>query len=185
LNGDSEVSFSDGLKQYGLYKVADLGYRPSSVVVAVHKNSRIKNLPHFIKIYSNGAHLQNLGTELVGLSNNFITANGIIVEGRLIDSQGKTESVLRDGIAEAIIEIAETGNSVEENDGKILEPCLIRRTTPHAVGRLDTQSIEPVKRFMRDFKGRFGEVLGEMKLDEDYAGSFQDHPLLEKLYTES
>lgn len=185
LNGDSEASFDEGLKQYGLYRVADLGYRPSSVVVAVHKDSKIRNLPDFIKTYSNGRHLGNLGTELVGLSNSFITVNGIIVEGRLIDSQGKTESVLRDRIAEAIIEIAETGNSVTENDGKILTPCLIRKTTPHAVGRLDTQSIVSVKRFMNDFKGRFDEVLGEMKSDAQYAGSFQDHSLLKKLYTES
>lgn len=177
LSDDTENDFQKGLKRRGLVQLIDLKYRPSSVVLAVHKDSAIKTKREFEEIYSNGRGIV-VGSEFVTMPKNYARKTGVNVEEYKI-TRGKTESLIRDCIAGAIIEIAETGNRIKGNDGRIIG-SLISKTTPRFVARLESLENE-YSAFLMDFKNRMASVISDMKKEDKYKKNFRVNPLQRKL----
>lgn len=177
LSDDTENDFQKGLKRRGLVQLIDLEYRPSSVVLAVHKDSAIKTKREFEKIYSDGRGVV-VGSEFVTMPKNYAKKTGVNVEEHKI-TRGKTESLIRDCIAGAIIEIAETGNRIKGNDGKIIG-SLIPKTTPRFIARLESLENE-YRTFLMDFKKRMASVISNMKKEDKYKKNFRTNPLQRKL----
>lgn len=103
-------------------EVAELNYakggiRPVKWVVAVPNDSRIKNLKDL-----NG---KRIATELVNFTKRFLKSRGI--EAEVDFSWGATE-VKPPHLADAIVELTETGASLRANNLRIVETILISST---------------------------------------------------------
>jgi len=105
-----------------VYEVAELNYakeglRPVKWVIAVPDNSKIKNIKDL-----NG---KRIATELVGFTKKYLKSKGIKAE---VDfSWGATE-VKPPYLADAIVELTETGASLRANNLRVIETILISST---------------------------------------------------------
>lgn len=176
-NGDVEENFTRGLKKIGLTQLIDLKYRPSSVVLAVHEDSPINTEPEFEALYSK-EEVKLLGSEFIRMPKNYADRNHIRVHQYKL-TRGKTESMLRDHIAEAIIEIAETGRRIKGNNGKIIG-ALIPKTTPRIVVQSDALR-NGFGTFLTDFQYEVRGVIDDMEKEDEYKKQFVDNPLQERL----
>ena len=105
-----------------VYEVAELNYakgglRPVKWVIAVPENSKIKSVKNL-----NG---KRIATELVGFTKKYLKSKGIKAE---VDfSWGATE-VKPPYLADAIVELTETGSSLKANNLKVIETILVSST---------------------------------------------------------
>ena len=105
-----------------VYEVAELNYakgglRPVKWVIAVPENSKIKNIKDL-----NG---KRIATELVGFTKKYLKSKGIKAE---VDfSWGATE-VKPPYLADAIVELTETGSSLKANNLRVIETILVSST---------------------------------------------------------
>src|SRR4030065_1931265 len=105
-----------------VYEVAELNYakgglRPVKWVIAVPENSKIKNIKDL-----NG---KRIATELLGFTKKYLKSKGIKAE---VDfSWGATE-VKPPYLADAIVELTETGSSLKANNLKVIETILVSST---------------------------------------------------------
>ena len=103
-------------------EVAELNYakggiRPVKWVIAVPENSKIKSIK--------GLNGKRIATELVGFTKKYLKSKGIKAE---VDfSWGATE-VKPPYLADAIVELTETGSSLKANNLRIIETILISST---------------------------------------------------------
>jgi ATP phosphoribosyltransferase len=103
-------------------EVAELNYakggiRPVKWVIAVPENSKIKSIK--------GLNGKRIATELVGFTKKYLKSKGIKAE---VDfSWGATE-VKPPYLADAIVELTETGSSLKANNLRVLETILISST---------------------------------------------------------
>src|SRR4030065_1171385 len=101
-----------------VYEVAELNYakgglRPVKWVIAVPENSKIKSVKNL-----NG---KRIATELVGFTKKYLKSKGIKAE---VDfSWGATE-VKPPYLADAIVELTETGSSLKANNLRVIETIL-------------------------------------------------------------
>lgn len=101
-----------------VHEVAELiyakeGLRPVKWVIAVPNDSKIKNVK--------GLNGKRIATELVGFTKRYLKAKGIKAE---VDfSWGATE-IKPPYLADAIVELTETGTSLRENNLRIVETIL-------------------------------------------------------------
>src|SRR3990170_6043125 len=101
-----------------VYEVAELNYakgglRPVKWVIAVPENSKIKNIKDL-----NG---KRIATELLGFTKKYLKSKGIKAE---VDfSWGATE-VKPPYLADAIVELTETGSSLKANNLRVIETIL-------------------------------------------------------------
>ena len=105
-----------------VYEVAELNYakgglRPVKWVIAVPENSKIKSVKNL-----NGKHI---ATELVGFTKKYLKSKGIKAEVDL--SWGATE-VKPPYLADAIVELTETGSSLKANNLRVIETILVSST---------------------------------------------------------
>ncbi|MDP3298140.1 MAG: ATP phosphoribosyltransferase [Thermodesulfovibrionia bacterium] len=105
-----------------VYEVAELNYakgglRPVKWVIAVPENSKIKSVKNL-----NG---KRIATELVGFTRKYLKSKGIKAE---VDfSWGATE-VKPPYLADAIVELTETGSSLKANNLRVIETILVSST---------------------------------------------------------
>lgn len=105
-----------------VYEVAELNYakgglRPVKWVIAVPENSKIKNIKDL-----NG---KRIATELLGFTKKYLKSKGIKAE---VDfSWGATE-VKPPYLADAIVELTETGSSLKANNLRVIETILVSST---------------------------------------------------------
>lgn len=105
-----------------VYEVAELTYakgglRPVKWVIAVPENSKIKSVKNL-----NG---KRIATELVGFTKKYLKSKGIKAE---VDfSWGATE-VKPPYLADAIVELTETGSSLKANNLRVIETILVSST---------------------------------------------------------
>lgn len=105
-----------------VYEVAELNYakgglRPVKWVIAVPENSKIKSVKNL-----NG---KRIATELVGFTKKYLKSKGVKAE---VDfSWGATE-VKPPYLADAIVELTETGSSLKANNLRVIETILVSST---------------------------------------------------------
>lgn len=105
-----------------VYEVAELNYakgglRPVKWVIAVPENSKIKNIKDL-----NG---KRIATELVGFTKKYLKSKGI--KAKVDFSWGATE-VKPPYLADAIVELTETGSSLKANNLRVIETILVSST---------------------------------------------------------
>ncbi len=121
---DAGLTGKDWILEQGadVHEVAELNYakgglRPVKWVIAVPNDSKIKRLRDL-----NG---KRIATELVGFTKKYLKSRGIRAE---VDfSWGATE-VKPPYLADAIVELTETGSSLRANNLRILETVLVSST---------------------------------------------------------
>jgi len=121
---DAGLTGKDWILEQGadVHEVAELNYakgglRPVKWVIAVPNDSKIKKLRDL-----NG---KRIATELVGFTKKYLKSRGIRAE---VDfSWGATE-VKPPYLADAIVELTETGSSLRANNLRILETVLVSST---------------------------------------------------------
>jgi ATP phosphoribosyltransferase len=104
-------------------EVADLVYskataKPARWVLAVAEHSPIRTLEDL-----NG---KKIATELVNFTRNYFQERGIHVEVEF--SWGATEGKVVDGLADAIVEVTETGSTIRAHNLKIIHVLLVTNT---------------------------------------------------------
>ena len=104
-------------------EVADLvyskaTYRPAKWVLAVDEKSGIKS--------AEDLRGKKIATELVNYTRRFFEERGINVEVEF--SWGATEAKVVDGLADAIVEVTETGSTIRAHNLKIIEELLVTNT---------------------------------------------------------
>lgn len=104
-------------------EVADLVYskvtaKPAKWVLAVAENSDIRTLEDL--------HGKKIATELVNYTRRFFEERGINVEVEF--SWGATEAKVVDGLADAIVEVTETGSTIRAHNLKIIHELLVTNT---------------------------------------------------------
>ena len=105
-----------------VYEVAELNYakaglRPVKWVIAVPNNSKIKKLKDLKG--------KRIATELVGFTKKYLRSKGI--KAQVDFSWGATE-VKPPYLADAIVELTETGSSLKANNLRIIETILVSTT---------------------------------------------------------
>jgi ATP phosphoribosyltransferase len=121
---DAGLTGKDWILEQGadVHEVAELNYakgglRPVKWVIAVPNDSKIKNIKDL-----NG---KRIATELVGFTKKYLKSKGIKAE---VDfSWGATE-VKPPHLADAIVELTETGSSLRANNLRIIETILVSST---------------------------------------------------------
>jgi ATP phosphoribosyltransferase len=121
---DAGLTGKDWILEQGadVHEVAELNYakgglRPVKWVIAVPNNSKIKSIRDL-----NG---KRIATELVGFTKKYLKSKGIKAE---VDfSWGATE-VKPPYLADAIVELTETGSSLRANNLRIIETILVSST---------------------------------------------------------
>jgi ATP phosphoribosyltransferase len=104
-------------------EVADLvyskaTYRPAKWVLAVDEKSDIHSLEDL--------RGKKIATELVSFTRKYFEERGIPVEVEF--SWGATEAKVVDGLADAIVEVTETGSTIRAHNLKIIEELLVTNT---------------------------------------------------------
>ena len=104
-------------------EVADLiyskaTYKPAKWVLAVDDKSTIKNLQDL--------EGKKIATELVNFTKKFFKERNINVEVEF--SWGATEAKVVEGLADAIVEVTETGSTIKAHNLKIIDTLLVTNT---------------------------------------------------------
>jgi ATP phosphoribosyltransferase len=104
-------------------EVADLvyskaTYRPAKWVLAVDEKSGIRSIKDLKG--------KKIATELVSFTKRYFAERGIPVEVEF--SWGATEAKVVDGLADAIVEVTETGSTIRAHNLKIIEELLVTNT---------------------------------------------------------
>ena len=104
-------------------EVADLvyskaTYRPAKWVLAVDEKSGLRSIEEL--------RGKKIATELVSFTNKYFAERGIPVEVEF--SWGATEAKVVDGLADAIVEVTETGSTIRAHNLKIIEELLVTNT---------------------------------------------------------
>ena len=104
-------------------EVADLvyskaTYRPAKWVLAVDEKSGIRSIEEL--------RGKKIATELVSFTKKYFSERGIPVEVEF--SWGATEAKVVDGLADAIVEVTETGSTIRAHNLKIIEELLVTNT---------------------------------------------------------
>ena len=172
INGNIEENSQNGLKRRGLEELANLGFRPANVVLATHKNLPVNSLEKFIRRYSNGSSVKGLASEFYNIARNYVENNSLNVED-IKATEGTTESYLH-GFVEAIIDIAETGETIRENDGKILG--IIFESTPRLVARKEALK-NGCGNFLREFAEKLNVTICQMSKEQKYEDYFKTKKL--------
>ena len=121
---DAGLTGKDWILEQGadVHEVAELNYakgglRPVKWVIAVPNDSKIKSVSDLKG--------KRIATELVGFTKRYLKSKGIKAE---VDfSWGATE-VKPPHLADAIVELTETGSSLRANNLRIIEPILVSST---------------------------------------------------------
>ncbi len=104
-------------------EVADLiyskaTYRPAKWVLAVDEKSGIRTIQDL--------EGKKIATELVNFTRNYFKERNINVDVEF--SWGATEAKVVDGLADAIVEVTETGSTIRAHNLKIIEEMLVTNT---------------------------------------------------------
>jgi ATP phosphoribosyltransferase len=104
-------------------EVADLiyskaTYRPAKWVLAVDEKSGIKKIEDL--------EGKKIATELVNFTRQYFKERNITVDVEF--SWGATEAKVVDGLADAIVEVTETGSTIKAHNLKIIEEMLVTNT---------------------------------------------------------
>jgi len=104
-------------------EVADLVYskvssRPAKWVLAVDEHSQINS--------AEDLRGKKIATELVNFTKQFFSEKNIDVEVEF--SWGATEAKVVDGLADAIVEVTETGSTIKAHNLKIIDELLVTNT---------------------------------------------------------
>jgi ATP phosphoribosyltransferase len=93
-------------------------YRPAKWVLAVDEKSDIRTVEDL--------QGKKIATELVNFTKKYFQERGIAVEVEF--SWGATEAKVVDGLADAIVEVTETGSTIRAHNLKIIQELLVTNT---------------------------------------------------------
>ena len=155
--------------------LSKLGFGKANVVVAVPNSwIDVENIKDLSEVASEFRSYNNrrirVATKFKNITRNFFSHNGIS-NYRLVDSAGATEGSPAAGTSEIIVDITETGQTIEANNLKILndgvmlesQSCIFSTTS----NIWDDVDLEPVEKFLRIISAR-SEAMNKVELFFDY-----------------
>jgi ATP phosphoribosyltransferase len=117
-----------------------------------------------------------VATKFKNITRNFFSNNGIS-NYRLVDSAGATEGSPAAGTSEIIVDITETGQTIDANNLKILKDGIMLKSqscifsTPNDIW--DDIDLGPVEKFLRIISAR-SEAMNKAELFFDYTKNTSD-----------
>ncbi len=149
--------------QSDIKMVADLIYskvssRPARWVVAVPYNSKVEKLEDLAG--------KKIATELVGYTTRYFEKNGIAVDVEF--SWGATEAKVVSGLADAIVEVTETGSTIRAHGLRIIHDMMETNTQiiANQTAWEDTQKREKIEQIALLLQGALrGEKLVGLKMN--------------------
>jgi len=155
--------------------LSKLGFGKANVVIAVPNSwidvESIKDLSEVaseFRSYNN--RRMRVATKFTNITRNFFSKNGIS-NYRLVDSAGATEGSPSAGTSEIIVDITETGQTIEANNLKILKDGTMLRSESCIFSTVDEIwdhiDLKPVEKFLRIVSAR-SEAMDKAELSFDY-----------------
>ncbi|MBI5347624.1 MAG: hypothetical protein HZB66_03365 [Candidatus Aenigmarchaeota archaeon] len=129
-------TFSRELERHGIDYAMDLQYIPSSVAFLFLCDSRIKSYSYIrntARQMGRTGEPMRIATEFPWIAETTLTEMGL-KKGRdfvIKPTSGASEGYPRGRDSEGVLEIVQTGNSAVQNGLKIVEPFVIRISTPY------------------------------------------------------
>ena len=161
--------------------LSKLGFGKANVVIAVPNSwIDVENIKDLSEVASEFRSYNNrrmrVATKFKNITRNFFLNNGIS-NYRLVDSAGATEGSPAVGTSEIIVDITETGQTIEANNLKILndgvmlesQSCIF--STPSDIW--DGIDLGPVEKFLRIISAR-SEAINKAELFFDYTYDIND-----------
>ncbi|MDG2413379.1 MAG: ATP phosphoribosyltransferase [Hyphomicrobiales bacterium] len=161
--------------------LSKLGFGKANVVIAVPNSwIDVENIKDLSEVASEFRSYNNrrmrVATKFKNITRNFFLNNGIS-NYRLVDSAGATEGSPAAGTSEIIVDITETGQTIEANNLKILndgvmlesQSCIF--STPSDIW--DGIDLGPVEKFLRIISAR-SEAINKAELFFDYTYDIND-----------
>ena len=161
--------------------LSKLGFGKANVVIAVPNSwIDVENIKDLSEVASEFRSYNNrrmrVATKFKNITRNFFLNNGIS-NYRLVDSAGATEGSPAAGTSEIIVDITETGQTIEANNLKILndgvmlesQSCIF--STPSDIW--DDIDLGPVEKFLRIISAR-SEAINKAELFFDYTYDIND-----------
>ena len=113
-------------------EIAEMGFGFADLVVAVPAFwIDVEDMADLDSVASDlrarHGHRLRVATKYHALARGFFRAHGI-ADYQLVDSQGATEGVVKNGTAEAIVDITSTGSTLRDNHLRVLSDGLILRS---------------------------------------------------------
>ena len=158
-----------------------LGFGKANVVIAVPDHwIDVENIRDLSEVSSEFRSYNNrrmrVATKFSNITRNFFTKNGIN-NYRLVDSAGATEGSPAAGTSEIIVDITETGQTIEANNLKVLEDGIMLKSEICIFSSTNDiwkdVDLKPVERFLRIISAR-SEALGNAELLFDYSREDKD-----------
>ena len=158
-----------------LVMLSKLGFGKADVVVAVPNSwIDVENIKDLSEVASEFRSYNNrrmrVATKFTNITRNFFSKNGIN-NYRLVDSAGATEGAPAAGSSEIIVDITETGQTIEANNLKILKDGVMLKSEScifSSVSKIWNEiDLGPVEKFLRIISAR-SEALNKAELYFDY-----------------
>ena len=152
-----------------------LGFGKANVVIAVPDHwIDVENIRDLSEVSSEFRSYNNrrmrVATKFSNITRNFFAKN-CINNYRLVDSAGATEGSPAAGTSEIIVDITETGQTIEANNLKVLEDGIMLKSEICIFSSINDIwrdiDLKPVERFLRIISAR-SEALGNAELLFDY-----------------
>ena len=161
--------------------LSKLGFGKANVVIAVPNSwIDVENIKDLSEVASEFRSYNNrrmrVATKFKNITRNFFSNNGIS-NYRLVDSAGATEGSPAAGTSEIIVDITETGQTIDANNLKILKDGIMLKSqscifsTPNDIW--DDIDLGPVENFLRIISAR-SEAMNKAELFFDYTKNTSD-----------
>ena len=161
--------------------LSKLGFGKANVVIAVPNSwIDIENIKDLSEVASEFRSYNNrrmrVATKFKNITRNFFSNNGIS-NYRLVDSAGATEGSPAAGTSEFIVDITDTGQTIDANNLKILKDGIMLKSqscifsTPNDIW--DDIDLGPVENFLRIISAR-SEAMNKAELFFDYTKNTSD-----------
>ena len=161
--------------------LSKLGFGKANVVIAVPNSwIDVENIKDLSEVASEFRSYNNLrmrvATKFKNITRNFFS-NNRISNYRLVDSAGATEGSPAAGTSEIIVDITETGQTIDANNLKILKDGIMLKSqscifsTPNDIW--DDIDLGPVENFLRIISAR-SEAMNKAELFFDYTKNTSD-----------
>ncbi|MEM6602548.1 MAG: ATP phosphoribosyltransferase [Pseudomonadota bacterium] len=125
------------------FSFKELGFGHADLVMAVPETwidvQSISDLDDIMFFFRKKHGMRfRIATKYIHLTTEFLKKHGM-VDYRIIESQGATEGAPAAGVAEAIVDITSTGNTLHANALKIIPDGVLLRSQAHFLGALNAE----------------------------------------------
>ena len=161
--------------------LSKLGFGKANVVIAVPNSwIDVENIKDLSEVASEFRSYNNrrmrVATKFTNITRNFFSKNGIS-NYRLVDSAGATEGSPAAGTSEIIVDITETGQTIEANSLKILKDGIMLESQScifSTVGDIWNEvDLKSAEKFLRIISAR-SEALNKAELFFDFTENYEE-----------